>query len=239
VHTLLDQADQALRARRLEDAHEAADAARAHAETLAHATDGEDPWLGECGACWDRLGEIARIANAPTAALDAFSRAVEFRRMARERDIHDHALARRLAAALLKHGEAALALDAIETARASFDESVNLRSRLLDASPDDPRAALALAAALERRGLAAAAAKDTAVARGAWEDELTLAPRIFAEDDLEGVRFRAIVESHLAGLGGPRGEESRKAALALFDELSRASLLSEHETALRRKLWDG
>lgn len=239
VHTLLDQADHALRAGRIDTAYEAADTARAHAERLAHATSGDELWLGECGACWDRLGEVARLTEDDPAALDAFSRAVEFRRMARERDIANPALARRLAAALLKHGEAALDAGAYAMARELFDESVDLRSRLLEASPDDPRAALALAAALERRGLAAAAAEDTAVAQGAWEDELALAPRIFAENDLEGARFRAIVHSHLAGLGGPRAIENKNAALEYFDELARAGALNEREAALRRILWDG
>jgi hypothetical protein len=116
---------------------------------------------------------------------------------------------------------------------------VSLRLHLVDVNPDDARAALALAAALERFGLAALACGDRMAARGAWEDELALAERIFTRDDLEGVRFRAIVESHLAGLGGPDGEDRRAAALMRFDTLARAGVLTEREAALRRRLWNG
>jgi tetratricopeptide (TPR) repeat protein len=239
VHTLLDQADHALRMNETEAAREAADAARMRAESFARAAGAHGAWLGECGACWDRLGEVARAAGAAPQAQDAFARAVEFRRLARDRDPDDPRLTRALAAAQVKLGDAALAANAPETARAALTESVTLRLRLLDAAPDDTRASHALAAALERLGLAALDCGERATARGAWEDELALAGRIFADDDLEGARFRAIVESHLVSLGGPDAEAYRVAALARFDTLAKAGVLTEREAALRRKLWGG
>jgi tetratricopeptide (TPR) repeat protein len=239
VHTLIEQADHALRTNAIAAAREAADAARMRAETFARAPDAEAAWLSECAACWDRLGEVARSSKAGAQAQDAFARAVEFRRLARERNGRDPRTTRGLAAALLKLGDEALTAGADATARASFSESVSLRLHLVDANPDDARAALALAAALERFGLAALACGDRMAARGAWEDELALAERIFTRDDLEGVRFRAIVESHLAGLGGPDGEDRRAAALMRFDTLARAGVLTEREAALRRRLWNG
>ena len=50
------------------------------------------------------------------------------------------------------------------------------------------------------------------------------------------MRFRAIVEAHLAGAGGPGSEDHRR-ALARFDVLAKAGALTEREAALRRKLW--
>lgn len=236
VHTLLDQADHALRTGDLNRAREAADTARVRAEALAQQ---DDPsWLSETGACWDRLGEVARAIGATAQAQDAFARSVEFRRMARERMPDDPAFVRGLAAALLKFGEAAFSAGAIASARNAFNESTSLRLDLLQAAPNDPRAARALAAALERVGGAAHAAGDHLAARGAWEDELLLADRIFTDDrDLEGVRFRATIEANLAALGGPKAEPHRLAALAHYDTLAGAGVLTEQEAALRRKLW--
>lgn len=237
VHTLLDQADHALRANQAAIAHEAADTARLNAETFARARDADPAWFAEIAACWDRLGETARLAN--RAAGDAFARAVEFRRMACERLPEDGQHARGLAAALVKHGEAALAANAHATARRAFSESAALRLKLFQAAPDNRALAQALAVALERLGIAALAMGDQTAARDAWEDELALARRIFAPDDLEGVRFCAIVEGHLAGAGGAYAEAHRRSALARFDGLAQAGLLTEREAAMRKKLWGG
>ncbi len=237
VHTLLDQSDHALRIGDTNRAREAADTARMHAERFAAAADPAAIWFTEAAACWDRLAEVARAAEQWAVTHDALARAVEFRRLGRERERGDARYARGLAAALLKLGEIALQTDAKESARAAFNESVTLRLALLEADPTDTRMAHALAAALERLGLAALACGDTRAARGAWEDELSLAERIFTEDDLEGIRFCAIVESHLVGLGGADAERRRTHALAGFDRLAQAGMLSEREAALRRRLW--
>lgn len=240
VHTLLDQADHALRTGDFNCAREAADTARMRAETFAQVKDALPAWLGETGACWDRLGEVARAAGAKAQALEAFSRAVELRRMARDRAPADAQFVRGLAAALLKYGEAAMESGALASARNAFNESTALRVDLAQSAPSDRRAAKALAASLERVGIAAQAAGDHHAARGAWEDEVLLADRIFPnEDDLDGVRFRATVEAHLASLHGGKADTHRVAALAHYDVLAKAGVLTEHEAAVRRKLWGG
>ena len=95
-----------------------------------------------------------------------------------------------------------------------------------------------LAVALERLGLAARACGDTQAARAAWEEELELADRIFAEkESLEAHRFRAIVESHLASLGGGDADARRRSALTRLDALAQAGALNEQEAALRKRLW--
>ncbi|WP_167755615.1 hypothetical protein [Vitreimonas flagellata] len=236
LRTLLAQGDHALRIGQLNTAREATDSARILAEGFAQDIGGA--WLGEVAACWDRLGEIARTAGAGAAAQDAFARAVEFRRLALERAPDDMRLIRRLAAALVKHGDAHLGANAHASAKAAFHESIVLRFKLLDAAPNDATAAHAVAVALERFGLAAFAQGDTNAARAAWEDELALADRIFAEEhSLESLRFRAIVESHLASAGGPNGEHHRHAALEHLDQLAHAGVLTPQETALRKRLW--
>jgi len=237
VHTLLDQCDQALRAREPAVAREAANEARQLAETFAARKDASAAWLADASACWDRLGEIARLAGA--ASQDAFARAVEMRRLACERAPGNVRHQRGLAAALVKHGEAALAANDNATARASFSESAAVRLKLLDPTPEDRGAAHALAVALERLGLAAQAMGDLGAARDAWEEELALAYRIFTDDDIEGMRFCAIVEGHLAGAGGPEAEAHRQAALERFDVLARGGVLTEREAVLRKKLWGG
>lgn len=237
VHTLLDQADHALRIGDLDLAQECANGARARAENFAHRPSAAPGWLAEVGACWDRLGEVARLARAHEQALDAFARAAEFRRMALDRSPGEARFQRGLAAALVKHGDAALEAGAPQSARRALAESTTIRLRLLEAAPENAVAAHALAAALERLGLAAAGCGDAHAARGAWEDELALADRVFADDDLEGQRFRAIVESHLVSLGGIDAEQRRASALARFDELAKAGVLTTAEAALRKKLW--
>lgn len=194
-------------------------------------------WLADASACWDRLGEIARFARAPSQ--DAFARAVEMRRMAYEHARDDARHARGLAAALLKQGDAALETGDNITARNAFADSATLRLKLMDAAANDRAAAHALAVALERLGLAAKAAGDLATARGAWEDELALAFRLFEPEDIEGMRFCAIVESHLAGAGGVDAEAHRQAALKRFDALARAGVLTDREAVVRKKLWGG
>jgi hypothetical protein len=238
VHTLVDQADHALRTGQLNLAREAADTARMEAERCATRKGAAASWFGETAACWDRLGEVARAAGVLPQAQDAFGRAVEFWRMQLDREPANPRAARGVAAALIKLGEAAMQAGAMESARVAFHESVGLRLRLTETAPEGGRAWQALAAALERLGLAALAAGDRGGARAAWEEELLLADRIFADDDsIEGMRFRAIVEAHLVGLGGPGAEAHRLASLARFDVLAKAGVLTEREAQLRRKLW--
>ncbi len=235
VHTLLDQADHALRANELAVAREAANEARVQAERFASTKDTTAAWLADLSACWDRLGEIGRAGGAN--AQDAFARAVELRRMAQDRTPADTRHARGLAAALIKQGDAALQANENASARAAFNESARLRFTLMEAAPDDRVNVHAMAVALERLGLAALASGDNAAAREAWEDELALAFRLFEDDDIEGMRFCAIVESHLAKAGGTSAEAHRKAALQRFDVLARAGVLTEREAAVRKKLW--
>jgi hypothetical protein len=237
VHTLLDQCDQALRANEGAVARDAANEARRLAETFAARKNASAAWLADASACWDRLGETGRLAGA--ASQDAFARAVEMRRLACERAPGNVRHLRGLAAALVKHGEATLAANDNATARVAFSESAAVRLKLLQEAPEDRGAAHALAVALERLGLAAQAMGDLAAARDAWEEELALAYRIFTDDDIEGMRFCAIVESHLAGAGGTEAEAHRQSALARFDVLARAGALTEREAALRKKLWGG
>lgn len=235
VHTLVEQADHAAATGALLDAHASADSARAIAERHARRS---SEWCGETAACWERLADIAHLAGDKANAFDAFARSVEFRRMAQENDPGDLTARRWLAAALLRLGEAALDNEAHASARAAFEESVSLRSRHLEAAPDDPRAAHALAAALERLGLAAMALNDAATARAVWKEELALAEHIFHAADIAGTRFRAIVASHLARAGGVDASDYRAHALAHFDLLAEAGMLTERETALRRALWN-
>jgi hypothetical protein len=239
AHTLLDQADHALRTGQMALARDAADAARMMAERFARTPDAAPAWFAEAGACWDRLGEVARAGGARAKAQEAFARALEFRRLAKERAPDEQRYVRGVAAALIKLGEAELEGGAPNAARTTFAESVALRLQLAEAAPDAPQPTRALAAALERLGLAALACGDAAAARGAWEDELCLADRFFGDDDLDGARFRAIVHAHLAGAGGPRAEEHRRSALARFDELAKAGALSQADAAVRKRLWTG
>ncbi|HYD86547.1 MAG TPA: hypothetical protein VEA80_03665 [Vitreimonas sp.] len=241
IHTLLDQADHALRTGETNLAREAADTARMHAETVARIPLSAPIWLTDIAAAWDRLGEVARGLRALNQAQGAFARAVEFRRMALDREPDNARSARGLAAALVKHGEAALEAGALAGARAAFQESATMRLTMYDAAPEDPRAAQALAVALERLGLVALAQGDKATACAAWEDELILADRIFSDEhDIEALRFRAIVETHLFGVADPLSAEAhRKSALARFDELAKAGAMTEREAELRKRLWRG
>lgn len=238
AHTLLDQADHALRSGQLEAAREAADGARKQAEWFARAPAAAPIWFTDAAASWDRLGEVARLGGAYEQAQEAFARALEFRRMALDREPESGQFKRGVAAALVKAGEAALEAGATASARASFEESVAMRLRMFDRGAKDARAAQALAAALERLGLAAKAMGDSESARGAWEEELALADHIFADaHSVEALRFRAIVELHLAAVSGAGAERHRVSALKQFDELARAGALTEREAALRKRLW--
>lgn len=239
VHTLLDEADHALRTLAPAMARDSADTARRRAETRAK-QDGADPsWFGETGACWDRIGEAARLMGAKEPAHDAFARAVELRRMALSKDAANARFQRGLAAALLKLGEAALEANAPASARVALNESVALRVQLAEAAPEDEAAARALAIALERLGLTALAGGDRASARSAWENELALAAQLFDENSIDAARFHAIVQAHLAGLGGADAEQRKQAALARFDVLAKSGVLTTAEAAMRRKLLDG
>lgn len=238
IHTLLDQADHALRTGDLNRAREAADTARMQAEVFATEPKAAGVWFGETAACWDRLGEVARAANITAQTQDAFARSVEFRRLARDREPANGAAARALSSALLKAGEAALNAGAAQSARTAFHESTALRARIVETTPSDRAAIHGLAAALERFGLAALAGGDRGAARAAWEEELALADAIFGDDDnIDGMRFRAIVEAHLASAGGPGSDDHRREAMRRFDVLAQAGALTEREAALRRKLW--
>jgi hypothetical protein len=235
-HTMLDQTDHHLRSGQIDAASEAANAARERAESFAKAASCDPRWKGDLAAAWDRLGEIAHAAGA--AHVDAFARAVEFRRMAFEAAPDDAKSGKTLTAALIKYGDAALAERNFNAARHAFEESVALRLRLAEAAPGDAAAAHALAVALERVGVAAAADGDRASARSAWESELELADRVFDESSgAEAQRFRAIVEAHLANLGGIDASQWRDAALARLDALARLGVLTERDVALRKKLW--
>ena len=235
LHTLIDQADHALRANELALALDAANAARALAEPFAARS--APGWAALTAAGWDRLGEAARLAGDASKALDAFARAVAFRRRELEADTGDARPQRGLAAALLRQGETALAAAKNTQARALFQESVALREGLAAAEPDDPRAVHALAAALERLGLAALAASDTGAARRAWERELALGERLHADPgDPERARFGAIVHAHLSGVPGPDQARHRAEALRCFAQCAHVRPLTKAETALRDKL---
>ncbi len=235
IRTLVDQADHALKAGALATAGDAADNARARAERFASERGGV--WFVDLALIWDRLAEVARANGAIARARDGFSRAVEFRRRALANEQDDARLHRGLAAALLKLGDAALADGDHASARAVLHDSVIVRQHLLDAAPEDARAALALAAALERLGLAALAGGDADTARLAWTDELALTERIHKDKNApEALRFRAIVEAHLAGAGGADAREYRNAALGHLRLLAEATSLTPAETALRERL---
>ncbi|MBI3437708.1 MAG: hypothetical protein HY054_03475 [Proteobacteria bacterium] len=238
VHTMLDQADHALRGRDLITGRDAADSARKVCEAFA-SIEGIGPiWFAEAASCWDRLGETARLAAVSSQVQDAFERSVQFRRMALSADPQNARFKRNLAAGLIKAGEAALAAGAPQTARAAFAESTSLRIQLADGAPKDAATAHMLAVALERLGLASRACGDTQGARAAWEEELDLTSRIFGDDNnLEALRFRAIVEGHLAGLGGADADTRRRSALSRLDTLAQAGVLSAQEAALRKQLW--
>jgi tetratricopeptide (TPR) repeat protein len=235
LHTLIDQADQALRGGDLALALDAANAARALAEHFAAKS--APGWAALAAAGWDRLGEVARLAGDASKTLDGFARAVAFRRRELEAEPGDPRAQRGLAAALVRQGEAALGAAKNTQARGLFEESVVLRVRLSEAEPDNPRATHALAAALERLGLAALAASDTGAARRAWERELALAERLYPDaGDPEGARFGAVVHAHLAGLPGPSQARHRAEALRCFARCAQARPLTQEEAALRDRL---
>lgn len=235
TQTLREQSDHALRMGQRDTAREAADSARKIAETFARASNSA-PWLSELSACWDRLGEVARAARAPS--LDFFARAVEFRRMARDAGPGEPRHQRALAAALIKLGDAAMEARSPHSAYIAYNESAQLRLAAAEMALGDHGAAHALAVALERLGLAAAAEGDLHGARAAWESELELADRIFDdESSIEGQRFFAVIEAHLASLNGPDAADLRATAMRRLDMLAHAGALTERETALRKKLW--
>lgn len=238
VHTLLDEADHALRMHSFARAQESADRARSIAETFARGGTADPLWLSDAAACWDRLGEAARLAGASERARDAFSRAVEFWRLALGGGAEgDTQFKHGLSASLIKLGDSALALSANAEARACFEECVRNRRGLLDAASKDRRSAHGLAVALERLGLAAIAQADRKSARVAWEQELALIDSIFASpNEPEALRFRAIVEGHLADLGGSEAAMHRTNALEQLQLLERTRTLDSAEAALRRRL---
>ncbi|WP_395645739.1 hypothetical protein [Terricaulis sp.] len=238
THTLLDQADHALRMGDLDMARNAAEKARSIAEGFAREAETAHAWLGDLAGCWNRVGAIARAKSAPTSALDAYARSLELRRQAFEAKREDAFGKRALAAALLVYGDAAFAAKQARTAANAFNESVTLRLELAERAPGAAAPARDLAVALERAGLAAQAEGDTQAARSAWEHELELVEHIFADpQSAEGQRFRAIIEAHLSSLGGVDAGVLRAAALARLDRLAHTGQLTDRDAALRRKLW--
>lgn len=235
AHTLLEQADQALRTGALDLAQSAALDALARIEPFASAEGADDAWLADAAACWERLSAIAQAAGAAEKARDACARAVECLRMAEDRNAGRRLHA--LSSALLRLGDVALALGGNGEARASFQESANLRAQLCAAARDDAHSMHAYAVALERLGLAASAQADWTAARDAWLLELSLIDRIFADpEEPHAARFRATVECHLAGLPGSEARSFRRAALARLARLAETHGLQPADMALKRRL---
>ncbi|MES1204222.1 MAG: hypothetical protein ABUS57_22505, partial [Pseudomonadota bacterium] len=238
THALIEQTELALKRDALPEALEHAEAARAIAEAFAQSADAGSEWRVDLATIWSRLSEIARRAGAPTQALDAGLRAVELRRQTLDADKTNQLAQRRLADALVLVGEAALHTSAIETARNAFGESLSLRLHLAESHSGNLEAARDLAVAMERVGIIAAAQGDRNGARAMWEEEYDLIERVYHDaSDIEGQRMRAIVEAHLASLGGVDAAERRASALARLDVLARDGKLSERDTLLRKKLW--
>ncbi len=238
VHTLIDQADLAMRAGELEVARNAAAEARRRAEPFAREKDATPEWRADLAAAWDRLGDVARKAGVAAKAQEAYARAIELRRMVRDAQPNAAYARRGLAAVLLKIGDLALAARETNSARVAFDEAFGLRLVLAEAAPGAPGPARDLAIALERVGLVAVAQGDQARARSAWEEELVLAERLYPDEyNYDGVRFRAVIEANLAGLGGEKAEAYRAAALRRFDLLARDGRLSAKDEKVRSNLW--
>lgn len=236
VQTLLEQADAAFAAGDLVLARDAANQARRRAEFFAVRDNGE-PWRVQLAAAWDRFARVARAVGALPQAQDACARAVELRRMLCEADPLDRRARRALAAALLRAGDADLAAQAAKSARAAFSECVEIRLDLAEITPGDADFARDLAVALERLGLAASDDGDAAAARAAWEQELTLAEHVFPDmASVEAQRFRAIIETHLASLGGVDAGVLRAAALAGLESIARRGAFTERDTRLREQL---
>jgi hypothetical protein len=232
LRTRLEQADLAFLMGDLKTARDAADAARAHGEHFARQ---DKAWAGDLAAAWDRLGDIAKAVSSAEKANDAFSRAVELRRM-HQADSDSASLKRALAAALLKAGEIAMELKNAKAARSAFAESFALRLELAELGPGQLEPARDLAVALERLGLAALADDDEAGARSAWEQELALIEHIHAAADPAGIRFAAIAESLLANLGGKDGERHRQSARVRMAQLATLTALTEQDAALIQRL---
>lgn len=233
VNTLFEQCGYALKSGALATANDAADAARALAEPLA-VNSASAVWHSHLARAWDMLGDIAVAARSPRTG-DARMRAVALWRAAAGLDtcFESH-----LAAALVRLGDLARAGRDMTRAQHAYHEAVTLRLAHFQAAPGDTAGALGLATALERLGLTAQALGDLSSARAAWEDELALAERIFHDrQGADRLRFCAIVEAHLASLGGADAEQRRLAALTHLDALAYKGALGERETALRRSLW--
>lgn len=239
VQTLLEQTDQALARGAIEIARDAASAARTIAEPFAQ-SDGGDAWFEDLAAAWDRLGRVSRAVGAPAQARDSFARAAAFQRKVYAIKPNDDDAKRALSSALLITGDAALAARQYDNARSFFVEAFQLRLELAEAAPGEPEPARALAVALERLGLAAAASGDSVGARAVWEEELALIERVYEDPcDIEGQRFRAVIEAHLAGLNGLDSAELRASALARLDLLAEDGKLTERDEHLRVQLWRG
>jgi tetratricopeptide (TPR) repeat protein len=236
LSTLLEQADHALRTKNPNLAKDAANYGRQIGEAFARAPDSDPAWRADLAACWDRIGEAARALRA--SPLDAFARAVEFRRMHHEAAT-SVSTQRALAASLLKSGDIAYDGGEMQSAHAAYAEAANLRLRRAESAAGNVGAVHELAVALERLGLAATAIGDRDGARAAWEGELSLVGQLFEDpESIPAHRFCAIVEAHLSTLGGLDASGFRADALDRLDLIAQAGALTERDTALRKKLWN-
>jgi hypothetical protein len=238
LHALLEQADLALAQGMLSTAEDAAAQARAIAETFAGAPGAAPHWTADLATALDRLAHAALAARLPAQARDGFAHAIALRRRVREAAPNDDAAKRALARALLRSGDMALAAREHPAALAAFSEAFQLRLELAETAPGAVEPARELATALERLGLSAAADGDAQGARAVWEEELALIERVYEDPvDVEGQRFRAVVEAHLASLGGLDAATRRASALARLDVLAQDGLLTERDVRLRQQLW--
>ncbi|MEJ0059438.1 MAG: hypothetical protein WDM79_07665 [Terricaulis sp.] len=238
LHALLEQSDLALAQGALATAEDAATQARDLAERFAQAPNAAAHWTADCATAWDRLAHVALSTRASAEAKEAFAKAIALRRRAREAAPEDDNAKRALARALLRSGEVALASRAHPAALAAFSEAFQLRLELAEAAPGAMEPARELAVALERLGLSAAADGDAQGARAVWEEELALVERVYEDpSDIEGQRFRAVIEAHLASLGGPDSAVRRASALARLDIMAEDGLLTPRDVQLRQSLW--
>ncbi|MET0182424.1 MAG: hypothetical protein ABW199_06025 [Caulobacterales bacterium] len=192
--------------------------------------------MSELAAAWDRLADVAITAKKPQAALDALARALELAHMTADSNPGATGPIRNLAAIALKYGALHSENGNHQSARAILDMAFKLRLQLAEAAGETPNSLLSLAVALERLGLAAQADRDPAAARAAWEDELSLAGRIWKEPTAEGLRFCAIVRTHLASLSGADAKDHRAAALDALDQIESVGKQTPEDARLRASL---
>jgi hypothetical protein len=238
LHALLEQGDLAIVQGAHATAEEAAMQAHAIAERFGRTANAASHWTADLATAWDRLAQVAIAKRLPAEAQQALARAIDLRRRAHEAAPDDAIAKRGLARALLRSGEAALAARAHPAALAAFSEAFQLRLELAEAAPGEIEPARDLAVALERLGLSAAADGDAQGARAVWEEEFALIERVYEDpSDIEGQRFRAVIEANLASLGGLDSAVRRASALARLDVLAEDGLLTARDAQLRQSLW--